>query len=135
MRTGAHWQAPSHPQPSLSPHFSPRLSILLRKIQTTKPEVTKFTRGGISVGTQRWGLEGAQAAGPSPGHRSKPTWVDPTSSVVPAAQRMLKASTLAAAGGGSLRGNGAAAGRTKTFKDPANIAMDACPEKHLVGRQ
>lgn len=102
------------------PQLVPNASILLRKIQSTKPEVTKFTRGGISVRNEPWGLEGGAAPEASP-KRSRPEWVDSTSSAVPRPARRE------AAGGG-----GGATGRTKTFKNPSQIALDACPEKHLL---
>jgi hypothetical protein len=111
--------APHPTRPRIAPqHFFP--SILLRKIQSTKPEVTKFTRGGISVRNQQWGLEGAQGGaegGASPTKRERPKWVDSTSSEAPAPAGRRGG---AAAGGGG--GGGSVAGRTRTFKDPANIA-------------
>jgi hypothetical protein len=119
-----------HPPPTLFPNAS----ILLRKIQSTKPEVTKFTRGGISVRNQPWGLEGGAAPEASP-KRSRPEWVDSTSSAVPRPARREAAGGGGGGGGegaSGRRAGGGATGRTKTFKDPSNIALDACPEKHLL---
>ena len=117
------------------PPLFPNASILLRKIQSTKPEVTKFTRGGISVRNQPWGLEGGAAPEASP-KRSRPEWVDSTSSAVPRPARREAAGGGGGGGGGEgasgRRAGGGATGRTKTFKDPSNIALDACPEKHLL---
>ena len=97
--------------------------ILLRKIQQTTPEVSKFInthgRGAGASVTQTWGLEGVGGgggggggggAGSSP--RGKPKWVDPTSSEVPVRARRD-------AGGGG--GDGATA-RSRMFKNPDNIA-------------
>jgi len=96
--------------------------ILLKKIQTTKPEVKKFIntagRGaGVSV-TQEWGLGEAHA---SP---SRPKWVDPTSSEVPTRATMRRET-----GGSIMRGGGGGVGRQ--FKDPRALENEACPEKHL----
>jgi hypothetical protein len=91
--------------------------------------VTKFTRGGISVRNQPMGLDGggggggggAGDGGGSPGKRERPKWVDPTSSEVPSARGAGAVRREA----GSVAGGGAralASGRTRVFKDPANIA-------------
>ena len=119
-----------HASPTpFTPHLTPG-SILLRKIQSTKPEVTKFTRGGISVRNQPMGLDGgggggAGDGGGSPGKRERPKWVDPTSSEAPSARGAGAGAGRREAGSGGAGGGGIArfaSGRTRTFKDPANIA-------------
>ena len=101
--------------------------ILLRKIQTTKPEVKKFInttgRGaGVSV-TQRWGLEGAQA---SP-RREKPKWVDPTSTEFPAPRGRMGGGGGGGGAGEGGGGGGRAGGRTRMFRDPENVALVPLP--------
>jgi len=98
--------------------------ILLKKIQSTKPDVKKFIntagRGaGVSV-TQEWGLGGELSP------HKRPKWVDPTSSEVP-----TRANIRRETGGSIMRGGGAVSTGGKMFKDSRFVELEACPEKHL----
>lgn len=120
--------------------------ILLRKLQATKPEVVKHIhttgRGAGAPVTTRsdWSPSKGAAGGAGSARRE---WVDPTSTLPPRpAHLRLDGGGGAGAGAGgspsggstSGRSGGGALPRSRMFKDPALMALQACREDHLYDK-